>query len=175
MFLFRAMAPGKTYWSTTLDDSMATAQQWAVAMSRQQLTGEVEVAHLFFGMRSPEKLAEAFNGFKPMKRRWYVRFDKGVPVEEYRDLKRNVRAKVLPVYTTVHPSERHADWVKTMMRDISGYQDVFARAPDPKSALLALRIANADRSSGGYKLTLNIAEYLWQWANCSLHKRKRVR
>ena len=81
----------------------------------------------------------------------------------------------MPIMTTVHPSPKHADWVKTMMINVSGYQDVFARAPDPKSALLALRLANADRSSGGYKLTLNIAEYLWRWVNCSLPKRKRVR
>lgn len=175
MYIYRVTSPEHTYWSKELDDAIATAHEWAVALSRNKLTGEVEVAHIFMGPRNIDKFVETLNGFHPMMRRWYVRFENGVPVEEYKKLKRNVRAKTMPVYTTVHPSERHADWVKTMVYDVSGYLDIFKRAPDPKTALIALRMAKADRSSKGYKLTLNISEYLWKWANCSLPKRKRTR
>lgn len=175
MYLYRAISPRNTYWSSSLDDAMATAQDWAVAMSRNKVTGEVEVSHMYMGVRNPQKLVEILNGHVPFKRRWYVRFENGVPLEEYKKLARNPRVKSMPVFTTVHPSPKHADWVKTMMRDVAGYQDIFKRAPDARTALVALKLAKADRSSGGHRLTLDIAEYLWQWANCSLPKRKRRR
>lgn len=175
MLIYRATSPTAVHWSMSEDECMAIAHDWGVAMSRHKVTGIVEVARLWIGMRNHEKLVETLNGMVPFRRSWMVRFENGVPVEEYKRIKRNVYIKTLPVFTTVHPSPRHADWVKTMVRDVSGYHDIFKRAPDPKTALIALKLANADRSSGGYKLTLNIAEYLWQWANCSLPKRKRVR
>lgn len=175
MTIYRVFSSPKTIWTVDLDDALATAHDWAVAMAQHKVTGEVEVAHLIVGARGPQKLVDALNGLIPMRRRWYVRFEQGVPVEEYKQIKRHVRAKVMPAYTTVHPSPKHADWVDTIMRRVSGYQEIFRKAPDPKTALIALRLAKADKSFGGHKLTLDIAEYLWKWTNCSTPKRKRVR
>lgn len=171
MIIFKASSPGKVYWTKDLDDALATAQDWARALARAKMSGEVSVCHLWLRGMDIEKLVNTLNGDGQMKQRYYVRFEHGVPVEEYKHIKRWPRVKNMPVFTTVHPSEKHADWVRTM-RSVPGYKDIFQRAPDHRSAIMALRIANADKSTNGHKLTFDIAEYLWKWVNHSVPKRK---
>lgn len=172
MIIFKTSAPGKVHWTQDLDDALATAQEWARAIAIAKLGGEVSVHHIWMNGMDLKKLVECLNGFGQMKQRYYVRIVDGIPVEEYKHVKRWPRIKMMPVFTTVHPSEKHADWVKTL-RDVQGYKDIFLRAPDSRTAAIALRLAKADKSSAGHKLTYDIAEYLWKWVNHSMPKRKR--
>lgn len=167
MKFYRVQVKGKVYrweWTLKYDHAKSIALEWAQASVSNRDTNTITIDHVNFSYRQYIDVLDILNGVRPMQRAYIITIENGVVIAESEWKTKRMR-HMDPVNTAAHPTHRHADWVQTIHR-IPEYQAVIRSAPDPKSCVIAFRLAGIDVSLSGYKITPAIARYCWDWVNC---------
>ncbi len=167
MKFYRVQVKGKTTqweWTLKYEHAKSIALEWAQASVLKRDSHTVTIDHVNFSYRIYADILDILNGVRPMKRAYIIVVENGVVISETEWTTKRPR-HFDPVNTAAHPTHRHADWVQTIHR-IPEYQAVIRSAPDPKSCVIAFRLAGIDVSLSGYKITPAIARYCWDWVNC---------
>lgn len=169
MIYYRVTSGQKTEWFIDKEHAHSVATEWARSAVIDKQTTTVAVDGYIISLRSPDRLLAALNGQHPARRHYMIGIDKGVITVEQRWTRARQKIHLDPITSYAHPTHVHADWISTVHANPE-IEDLFRRAPDHKACYMACTIAQVHTSAKGYKLTLGICRYCWDWVNAVKRK-----
>ena len=164
MNLYRASGPGKVEWTHTHEHARSIAMEWARSAVKHHTTGTFAVDKATIAPRKIDFMVNFLNGSVPLIRRYMIHIEAGKILQESEWVSARHKVAMDPVRSAAHPTFKHADWIKTI-HAIDQYQNLLRSAPDPKSAMIAFKIAGIDKSLNGFPITPSICRYVWEWVN----------
>jgi hypothetical protein len=164
MILYRASGPDKVEWTHTHEHARSIAMEWARSAMKYKTSGTFAVDKARLAPRLPDFMISFLNGSIPLFRKYLIHIEAGKIIRECEWKNARQKINMDPVMSAAHPTFRHSDWIKTI-HSIDQYQALLRSAPDPKSALIACKLAGIDKSSNGFPLTPSICRYIWEWIN----------
>lgn len=164
MIYYRVTSGPKTEWFIDKEHAHSVATEWARAAVTDKQTTTVAVDEYIMSLRDHERLLACLNGQDAAKRAYMIGIDKGVITVEQKWNRKKQKIHLDPIRSYAHPTHIHADWISTVHANPE-IEDLFRRAPDHKACFIACTIAQVHTSAKGYKLTLAVCRYCWDWVN----------
>ena len=164
MIYYRVTSGYKTEWFIDREHAHSVATEWARSAIIDKLTTTIAVDTYNISMRSHDRLLAALNGQHPARRAYLIGIDKGVVTTEQKWNRKRQKIHMNPIESHAHPTHIHADWIATVHANPE-IEDLFRKAPDPRACMFACTIAQVHTSAKGYKLTLGLCRYCWDWVN----------
>jgi hypothetical protein len=164
MIYYRVTCGYKAEWFTDSDHAHSVASEWARSAILDRQTTTVTVDSYNISLRSVDRLLAALNGQNPARRHYLIGIDNGVITMEQKWKRKRQRIHMDPIKSYAHPTHIHADWIATVHAN-QEIEDLFRRAPDPRSCMFACSIAQVHTSANGYKLTAGVCRYCWDWVH----------
>ena len=169
MTYYRVTSGHKTEWFTDKEHAHSVATEWARSAIIDKHTTTVAVDGYVISLRSHDRLLAALNGQHPARRHYMIGIDNGVINVEQKWKRNRQKIHLDPITSYAHPTHIHADWIATVHANAE-IEDLFRRAPDHKACFVACTISQVTTSTKGYKLTLGLCRYCWDWVNAVRRK-----